>query len=229
MTEPRPASSEIRISRSLPTSRGSMCSKVRASASTRGSVQPALVGEGVPADVGLRRGPARGCRSRRRGARSRSACRSRSGGDAVVAELELQRGQDRDQVRVAGPLAVAVDRPLHERRPGADGGDRVGDPALGVVVGVDADRDRLARERGDDIGGGLLDLVRKAGAVRVAEADVLGPGRDRGLEAREGVAADRRARRRRSARGRRRRACRPRRSTRPSRRSSPGSRRGRPS
>ncbi len=56
-------------------------------------------------------------------------------------------------------------------------------------MGVDADRDRLAGERGNDIGGRLRDLVREAGAVRVAEADVLRPGRDCGLEAGEGVAA----------------------------------------
>ncbi len=52
-TVPLPESSETTISRSLPTTSGSMCSKVRASASTAGDVHAALVGERVAADEGL--------------------------------------------------------------------------------------------------------------------------------------------------------------------------------
>ena len=107
--------------------------------------------------------------------------------DALVAQLELQRGQDRDQVGVAAALAVAVHRPLDQPRAGVDGGERVGDPALGVVVGVDADLDALAerrrrRRRSPRRSG------RQAGAVRVAEGDVLGAGGDRGAQALERVA-----------------------------------------
>ena len=110
------------------------------------------------------------------------------GGHALVAELELQRGQDRDQVGVAAALAVAVDRALDQPRAGLDRGERVGDAALGVVVGVDADLDPLA-ERGDHRRRRLGDLAGQAGAVGVAEGHVLGPGRGRGPQALERVAA----------------------------------------
>ena len=65
--------------------------------------------------------------------------------DAGVAELELEARDDRDQVGVAAALAVAVHRALHEARAGLDGGERVRDGALGVVVRVDAERDARRR------------------------------------------------------------------------------------
>src|SRR3712207_8220754 len=43
--------------------------------------------------------------------------------DAAAAELELERGDDRGQVGVAAALAVAVERPLHHRGAGQDGGE----------------------------------------------------------------------------------------------------------
>ena len=54
-TVPLPDSSEISTSRRLPTTSGSMCSKVCASARTPGGVHAGLVREGVLADVRLRR------------------------------------------------------------------------------------------------------------------------------------------------------------------------------
>jgi hypothetical protein len=48
-----------------------------------------------------------------RGRRERSELRL---GQAFVAELQLQVGDDRDQVGIAAALAVAVDRPLHMGR-----------------------------------------------------------------------------------------------------------------
>ena len=57
--------------------------------------------------------------------------------DAAV-ELELQRGDDREQVGVAGTLAVAVRRPLHVRCAGPDRRERVGHGTRRVVVRVDA-------------------------------------------------------------------------------------------
>ena len=70
-------------------------------------------------------------------------------GDAAPAHLELQPGDDRDQVGVAATLAPAVDRPLHLRAARLDGGERVGDRHVAVVVGVDAepggDRSRARR------------------------------------------------------------------------------------
>ena len=113
---------------------------------------------------------------------SRTSC---SSVDAAVAHLQLQGGQDRGQVGVAGPLADAVHRALHEVRALLDGGQRVRDRALQVVVGVDTDRDV---ERLDHRPGRLGDLGGQAGAVRVAERDVLGAGLRGRLEALEGVA-----------------------------------------
>jgi hypothetical protein len=52
--------------------------------------------------------------------------------------LELEVGDDGEQVGIAGALAVTVDRSLHMgRRTGIDGRHRVGDRAPGVVVAVD--------------------------------------------------------------------------------------------
>ena len=68
-------------------------------------------------------------------------------GEALVAELELQVGDDRREVGVARALAEAVQRALHVTGAGAHRGHRVGDRAAGVVVAVDADHD-VARRRG---------------------------------------------------------------------------------
>ena len=69
-----------------------------------------------------------------------------------MAHLELQVGDDRDEVRVAGALADAVHRALDLRRAGLDRDERVGDAAAGVVVAVDAERHATAnasRDGGD--------------------------------------------------------------------------------
>ena len=151
--------------------------RVRAHA---GDVHPALVGERVAPDVRLvgvggdvaELVDEMGGRSERRELLVRHA---------GVAELQLERGQDRDEVRVAAALADAVHRALHERRALLDRRERVGDAALGVVVGVDPDP--LAAELRDGAGRGLGDLRGQAGAVRVAQRDVLGAHR-RALPAR---------------------------------------------
>ena len=105
--------------------------------------------------------------------------------DALVAELELQVREDRGQVGVAGALADAVHRALHEARALLDGGERVGDGALQVVVGVDPDRhvegiDHRLRRLGD--------LERQARAVGVAERHVLRAGVGGRLQALQRVA-----------------------------------------
>jgi hypothetical protein len=104
---------------------------------------------------------------------------------ARVAELELERGQDRHQVRVPAALAEPVHGPLHEAGAHRDRGDRVRDAALGVVVRVDADA--LGAEPGHDRGRRLGDLWRQAGAVRVAERHVLGARVDRSPDAAQRV------------------------------------------
>gem|GEM_PF-5853363 len=105
-------------------------------------------------------------------------------GDHLEPHLQLQGGQDRGQVGVPAALAVAVDAALHEAGAGFDRGERVGDRALGVVVGVDADLDRAVE--GLDRGGRrLADEARQAAAICVAEGDVLGPCFGRGAHALE--------------------------------------------
>ena len=171
-----------------------------------GRVHPALVGEGVAADV----------RPVRVGLQVAELVDEMGGlgeppqtvvRDALVAHLELERGKDRDEVRVAGALAVAVHRALDQPGPGVHGGERVGDAALGVVVGVDPDLHPVP-QRIDHRGGRLRDLGRQARAVRVAEGDVLGAGRHGGAQALERVPGVVAPARRRSARRRRRPACR---------------------
>ena len=92
---------------------------------------------------------------------------------ALIAELELKVGNDRDQVGVAAALADSVDRALDLRRAAAHAGDRVGDRDLGVVVRMDSDRASHRLDRGLHTG---LDFVRQAAAVGVAERNQIDPG-----------------------------------------------------
>ena len=141
-----------------------------------GDVHAALVRERVAPDVGLIGVGGRVGQLvdevRRLGQQSQPV-----GRDALVAELELKRGQDRHQVGVAAALAVAVDRSLHHPCAGIDRGQRVGDAALEVVVGVDADLGALA-ELGEHRRRGDRDLRRQARTVGVAERHALGSRRD---------------------------------------------------
>ena len=73
--------------------------------------------------------------------------RQRFGRHGALHQLERQIRNDRRQVAVAGPLAVPVDRALHVRGTGVDGGERVRDAKTDVVVRVDADPDRQPRPR----------------------------------------------------------------------------------
>ena len=107
----------------------------------RAGVQAGLVGERRCPDVRLARG---GRHVGDLGDRVRDPGRlaEQPVGQHRPVELELEVGDDRDQVGVAGALAVPVDRALHVRRAGVDRGQRVGDRAAGVVVAVDADAAR---------------------------------------------------------------------------------------
>ena len=146
-------------------------------------------------------------------------------GQALVAHLELEVRDDRDEVGVAAALAVAVHRPLHHRRAGAHArraswrrrtprrrgsGCRPGVPSAATTAAVAA-----------------CDLVRAATrrSCRTASPRRRPPRRRRARSAarRRG----RRASRRRSARRRRRPSCPRRRGRRRTPRSCAGSRRGR--
>ena len=121
---------------------------------------------------------------------------------APVAHLQLQVGDDRDQVGVAGALAEAVDRALHLARADLDGRERVGDGALGVVVAVDAERERQAARRARPRRR-RADLRRQRAAVGVAQHDRSAPASAAARMHRSAYPA-RRDSRRRSARRRRR-------------------------
>ena len=64
-------------------------------------------------------------------------------GQQLVVRLEREPGEDADHVGVAGALAVAVDRGLDVANASLHGGEGVGDREFGVVVGVDAEGERL--------------------------------------------------------------------------------------
>ncbi len=135
-----------------------------------GGVQARLVRERMLADVRL---------GRIRGAvqqlvdvvRGRRQQHELLGRQHLMPHLQLQVGDDRDEVRVSRPLADAVHRPLHLGRPGVDGDERVGDGAARVVVGVDAQRDAGERRRRGAHARG--DARREAAAVGVAQDEAL--------------------------------------------------------
>ena len=103
----------------------------------------------------------------------RVASRSRPCGSTLPVQLELEVGDDGDEVGVAGALAVAVDAALHVARPGGDGGQRVGHGAAAVVVGVDADAGAGGL---DDVEHDVGDPVGQHAAVGVAQGDDLRAG-----------------------------------------------------
>ena len=103
-----------------------------------------------------------------------------------MAELELQVGDDRDEVGVAAALAVAVHRALDQHGALGDRGERVRDAALGVVVAVDAERRAAARPRRRRATASAI-CVRQRGAVGVAQRHALGARLGGGAQARERV------------------------------------------
>ncbi len=107
----------------------------------------------------------------------------------VEAELQRQVRHDRDQVRVAAPLAVAADRALHVAGARLHGGQRVRDAQLGVVVGVDPDRQVERRARRLDP---ACDPSGQGPTVRVAQHQAGGAavgGRGQGGEGVVGIGA----------------------------------------
>ena len=105
-------------------------------------------------------------------------------GDHVDAHLQLEVGDNAHQIGVAALIAVAVDAALHLRRALLQGGQAVGDGQVGVVVGVDAQRDR---HRLSGSAHGLHQLRRDRAAVRVAEDDAVDAGGGGRLQALERI------------------------------------------
>ncbi len=147
---------------------------MRGSFSTAETCSAALVGEGALADVGrvLVRGQVEALVQEPRDPRQL--------GQLVVADadlelgLQLQGGDQRDQVGVAAALAQPVERALNVAHPGANRGQRVGDGVAGIVVGVNAQvgAGNMLGHLADD----PLDLVRQGAAVGIAEHDPAGTG-----------------------------------------------------
>ena len=109
--------SETSIRMSLPTRVGSVCWYSIGVDLDRAGVQACLVGEGARPDIGLAR-----VRGHVRHLADRVGDPGRLGQSArwqhLPAELELEVGHHRQQVGVAGPLAVAVEGALHLHHPG---------------------------------------------------------------------------------------------------------------
>ena len=70
---------------------------------------------------------------------TRTICSRQPSGRTGSPSLSWRFAHDREQVGVAGPLAVPVGGALEVRHPGLDRGDGVGDRAGGVVLAVDAE------------------------------------------------------------------------------------------
>ena len=149
-----------------------MCSNVRRVGGDAGDVHAALMGERVAPDVGLV-GVRADVEDLVDEVRGLGQPRELLVGEAAQAELQLQVGDDRDEVRVAGPLAAAVDRPLHLPGADLDRRQRVGDRALGVVVAVDPEPHAVA-DRGQRVARRRRHLRGQRRAVRVAQRHGLG-------------------------------------------------------
>ena len=97
----------------------------------------------------------------------------------VEAHLGHEAADDGEDVRVAGPLAVAVGRALHVRRAGIHGGQGVGHRATRVVLGVDAEPDAGATTY---VRHHVVHAHREHAAVGVAENPDVGAGTGRRVQ-----------------------------------------------
>ena len=107
-------------------------------------------------------------------------------GQQLEAPLELEAGDDGEQVGVAAALAVAVGRALDVAGAGLHRDQRVGHRAGRVVVEMDPDPDPGRQGRGD-LADDPGDAGRQAAAVGVAEHDGVGPGGGGRLDDGQGV------------------------------------------
>ena len=98
-----------------------------------------------------------------------------------MAPLQLQAGDDREQVGVAAALAVAVRGALHVQRAAGHGHHGVGHRARRVVVEVHADP-HAGRDPRRHLGDHPGRVVGQRAAVGVAQRERVGARRDRGVE-----------------------------------------------
>ena len=144
----------------------------------RAGVQARLVGEGRHPDVRLLR-VGRLVGDLRDGVRDAHHLRQAALGQDPPAHLQLQVADHREQVGVAGALAVAVRGALHVGGAGVHCGQRVGHRAAGVVLRVHADPEAGPL---DHLAHHPADAHRQHAAVGVAEHADVGAGGERGLQ-----------------------------------------------
>jgi len=101
-------------------------------------------------------------------------------GQAVPLHLQLQVGDDRDQIGVAATLAETVDRSLHHADAGPDRLDRIGHAEAAVVVCVNPHP--LRRDERGNLGDGRRHLKGKRTPVGVAQDDHVRAGGQGGLD-----------------------------------------------
>ena len=106
---------------------------------------------------------------------------------AVVAQLELQVGQDRDQVGVAAALAVAVHRALHHAGAALDGHERCWPPRTPASSWVWMPTWTRSPSSATTASTASANAVGQRGAVGVAQGHVLGAGLDGGAQAAQRV------------------------------------------
>ena len=145
----------------------------------------ALVGEGARADVGLivadgqigQLGDV---------PRGRGQMRQALFADGGVPHLQLEVGDDRDQVGVAAALAVAVGAALDMRESLVDRGQRIGHRQFGIVMRVDPQN---AVEVLAHVGADFREPAGEHPAVGIAQAQNVGAGFLRGFERAQGEIA----------------------------------------
>ena len=91
----------------------------------------------------------------------------------AAAHFQSERGNDADQIAIAGAFAVAIDRALHLRCADVHRGDGIGDAEAAIVVRVNAD---ARGQFGFGNCGDAADLRRQTTAVGIAQHDAFGAG-----------------------------------------------------
>jgi len=126
-------------------------------------VNPAFVRERAAADVGLVVAQRQVANLVDVAADFRQAGQATSAVETIEAELELQIGDDGEQIDVAAAFSETVDRALDVARAGFDRDKRVGHGNAAVVVRMDADAQagKLLHDHADNV----ADLVGQRAAV----------------------------------------------------------------
>ncbi|MBS1264405.1 MAG: hypothetical protein MAG471_00226 [Acidimicrobiaceae bacterium] len=103
----------------------------------------------------------------------RSEAGDSPGWNRLDPHLEAQVGDDGNEVAVADPFSVAVDRSLHLGGSASHAGDCVGDATARVIVEVDTDGGVRCS---DHLGHDSLNVERQAASVGVAQDETVGTG-----------------------------------------------------